>query len=352
MRRLNFFVGLLFFCLFLQCWKRQDHEITKPATPMYVLTGQTLDIDSHIKLKNCAVKLDAQSLVYDASFPVSFDTSDTNGQYQFEHVIPGQYILTVAREAYDVLTVNVQIEHADQQLDIQVPKVILSSHRYDYNHNKSFGTLAAPRLYGIHWLNSNTLAGNWVWQEFADDIPRWRVISGNFNSGFNIVGEHSFSPENPTLNGLTYIYNYYSSRGNRLLKINPGTGKVFDEIKTDYTIADLTTDQKSIWVTVSDGKIVQFNNAGTNVLNVYDVPYENPGGLAWNGDVFWSYSLSENLLYKHTASMEIEKTFRPIYVDNSGANYQLSDIKYMTFNDGYLWLNDTNAIYTVLTTDK
>ncbi|MBN2011395.1 hypothetical protein JW960_18835 [candidate division KSB1 bacterium] len=336
-----------FVFLFVSCWKHQDNDITKPAIPTYNLSGYIRDIDSKITLGSCVLQLESVALIYDAQFSM-VDTTDANGYYQFDKVIPGQYEITVYRETYDAITVNLNILHSDKQFDILTPKVYLSNECHDYDHSAQFGTLTAPKFEGIQWIDRTTLAGVWTWKEHADDRTRYRIIIGNFESGFTILGTQSFVPENSEMNGLTYLHSYFSFFDQKLLTIEPGSGKIKNEQDSRYTLTDLTTDKTDIWALTNAGKIVQFNRNGSQLLNTYSVSYEKPGGIAWFDGHIWAFDKYDNLLQKFDAELSVMETYCPIFIDENSYAHHINGIQYMSFDvDGNLWMNKGYSIYVL-----
>ena len=192
-----------FLLLSLQCWKQQQHDIIVPEIPNYTLSGTIKDIDTGEIITESKINLTATSLVYaDAEFNGAIDTSDTSGYYEFKGITPGEYLITVKRGNYKVTTESVVVEHRDKTFAIELPKALLAYIKYDPYRFITFT--------GICWIGSSTLAGVGQWKENPDDLARWRIVTGNYNSGFAVVGTH-FWKENPQMWGLTYIFNYWTN---------------------------------------------------------------------------------------------------------------------------------------------
>lgn len=339
---------LLITFVFSNCWNKQGHEVTRPEIPHYTFSGIIKDVDSGELIAGSEVRLTADDLVYkEVVFNGASDTSDTSGHYEFENITPGTYHLVIKREKYEVLTVPVVVEHENKIFDIGLPKILLSHLRYQYEGRT--GSRKYPRFNGICWKTPSTLAGVWHWQEYYDDPPRWRVAEGNYTSGFNIIGEKTFKKENPEMWGLTYLYNFWTcGKESKLYAIYPGKGAIESEVSMPYPIQDLTNDSTSLWATVSVGKIIKFGVQASVIEKEYDFPSENPGGIAWDGIIIWANDFAENLVYKFNDDMHVDKTFRPIYVDDSGNYFTINAIKYLSSGgDGNLWACDGMNVYVL-----
>jgi len=342
-------VLLLLILLFVNCWKEQEHEISAPEIPNYTLSGYTYDIDSHDIITNSEVTLVAVDLVYDdAEFVSASDTTDSTGYYNFSNITPGTYSLNVKTGRFRVLSEEIVVDHEDKIKDLKLPKVLIADKVY--KPAGSNGNREYPRLHGIHWKDYGTLCGVWLWKDYGDDAPRWRVVAGFFGSEFSIIGERSFRDENPEFWGITYSTNYWVCGGsgfnNKIYIIYPGDGRVSGSIDVPYKMLDLTSDGTNIWGVSANGKAIKFGVHASVVENVYDVENEHPSGIAWDGSNIWTNDASVGYIYQHTNDFGVQTTYIP-YLDSGFGNYNvINGIKYLTFDHGgNLWASDEYTVY-------
>ncbi|MBN1154863.1 hypothetical protein JXB12_08120 [candidate division KSB1 bacterium] len=339
---------LLIMMLCLNCWEVQDNQVTAPEIPNYRFSGHTFDIDSHETLPNCVVTLNSVELIYDTEFTPTFDTTDSMGYYCFNDVTPGTYQIEVKRGRFIVLSQNVVVQHEDRDLDLDLPKVIVANTYYQpvgSNGNRQY-----PRLHGIHWKDSATLAGIWEWKDWSGDLGRWRVVTGFFGSPFTIIGERTFREENPQFWGITYLISYWVCGGNgfnnKIYIVYPGDGKISGEIDVPYQILDLTNDGDHIWGISANGKAIKFSNHAAVVETIYDTANPNPSGISWDGENIWTSDKELNYIYQHIDDFSIGNTYVP-YLDSGFGNLNIiNGIKYLTFDaNGRLWASDGYSVY-------
>ena len=339
--------------VFLQCWKKQHHEITAPEIPRYTISGTIKDIDTDEIIAGSAIHITADSHIAfdDTAYKEVSDTSDTSGYYELEGLPPGIYHLGVKRGEYEVTVETVFLGYRDTTFDIGLPKILISHTNYQFSGKQNW--LKYPLLYGLYWKSRSRLAV--ITQDQSD---RWRIIEGNYTSGFSIVGTQ-FWKENPKLWGLTYLYNYWTCGGTnfdaKLYAIYPGKGYVESEINVSYLIKDLTDNGSNIWATASIGKIIKYGNHPSVIEKIYDFPASNPAGIAWDGENIWTngYNIStsssnQNFIYKHDQEMNVEQTFCPIYEDNLYNYFIIREISYLSFDfNGNLWAADGINVYVL-----
>jgi len=220
MKTLLKFTFLVFLIIFLNCWERQEHQTTVPEIPNYTLSGNITDIDSGEFLSGCYVNLSAVQLIYaDAAFDGADDTTDNAGAYEFQGITPGQYDITIKRNLIDVLTKPIVVEHSDKIVNLELPKALIA-----YKKHEPYPSITFT---GFCWIANQTLAAVGIWQEHADDLALWKLVTGNFNRGFEVLGPSSKNP-NPSSWGLTYLVNYWtagsSTTGPKIFAFNSGNG--------------------------------------------------------------------------------------------------------------------------------
>lgn len=342
----------LIMVLLLSCWEKQKHEITAPIVPNYTLSGLIRDTDSHELLAGCEVKIYPQSLIYaDVEMIQLVDTCDVSGYYQIDSVTPGTYFVYVKRGSYKVKEAIIMVEHQDKLFDVSIPKALMS--HSIYMKGSAYGTRDYPKFNGICWINQSMLAGIWGWKDYSDDPLRWRVVNGNYSMGFTIIGEKKLSNENPMMWGLTYLNTYLACGNKKIVSIHPGMGHIQSELQIAYAPLDITNDGKTIWITSSNRKVIQLNSNASQIIQIYDIPTEIPGGIAWDGKNLWSGDLQENLIYKHDHDFKVNLTFCPIYEDHEKNYSTIYDIKFLSFNklDQTLWAGDGQDVYQLESSD-
>lgn len=334
------------------CWKKQAHDIVSPKIPHYLLSGTIRDIDTEEILKGCEVRVVTHELIYETEPIDMIDTTDAFGFYEFEGVVPGEYFLIVKRGQYQVNSDHVVISHEDKTFDSRVPKVLLSTLRYYYEGSNIYGSRKSPKLNGICWIDPSTLAGVWPWKEHSDDLLRYRIVTGDYQIGFKILGESKMETEIPEIWGLTFLTGYYTFAKSssypyyKLLSINPSDGNIQKEIDFPYSGQDLTQDGQNIWAITNSKRILQLSSNGSKIIQEYKIPNENPGGIGWNGQTIWTSDMGAELIYEHDQNLGIKKTFRPIYENRYLNSYTISGIKYLSFdNNKELWASNGNTIY-------
>jgi len=342
MKTLLKFSFLLFLIIFLNCWERQENQTTAPEIPYYTLSGNITDIDSGELLSGCYVNLSAVQLIYtDAEFDGATDTTDNAGAFEFKGITPGQYNMIIKRDQVDVLTKAIVVEHADKIVNLESPKALIAYEKYEPNPSITFT--------GFCWIASQTLAAVGMWQEHADDVALWKLVTGDFNRGLEVLGPGSDDP-NPSSWGLTYLVNYWtagsSTTGPKIYALNSGNGYLQGETSVPFPIRDLTSDGSHLWATVSVGKIYQFSSHPSVIENEYDYHLGNPAGIAWDGEVIWVNDSHENLVFKYDENMNVRSTYCPVYIDYAKRQFTVNGIDYMAFDfGGNLWASDGYDLY-------
>lgn len=340
---------ILLVLVFMNCWNDQDNEITAPKTPNYTVSGGVFDIDSHEIMQNSIITLNAVELIYEVDFVAVTDTTDSAGHYSFSNITPGTYQIEAKRGRYNVLSESIVVQHEDKYQDLELPKVILADAYYQ--PSSANGSREYPRLNGIHWKDSGTLAGVWQWKDWGDDPGgRWRVVTGFFGSPFTIIGERNFRTENSEFWGITYLINYWVCGGSgfnsKIYIIYPGDGRISGQIDVPYDMLDLTNDGTNIWGISSNGKAIKYSVHASLIEAIYDVENPNPSGIAWDGSTIWTSDKVVNYVYQHAADFSINKTYLP-YLDAGFGNITaINGLKYLTFDvNGRLWASDGYTVY-------
>ena len=328
---------------FLGCWNKQHHEITAPETPVYLLSGRVLDLDSRQPMPGMVVKLTAETMLYDYDFTEATDTTDAEGKYSYAKITPGTYLITGYRQGYPVLEETLVMQHEDKQFELALPKYLIARRRFD---SKDF-----PRFTGICWLAPEVMAGSSVWRRHWDDDPFSSIMRGNFADGFERLGAEINLRENPAFYGLAYLDRYWTTDGNfpytTVFTIDPAKGTIEGRTLTSFSIRDLTSDKTHLWATAEPGKIIKFGVHPSIVEGIYDITAQQPYGIAWSGTNMWIYDQATNLLLDLGENFVVRTSFRPFGWDEKNTQaYLLTNLRYLAFDFyGDLWANDSLSVY-------
>lgn len=325
------------------CWKKQQHDITAPRTPVYTLSGFVTDRDTGELMKDVIVRLIAVEMLYDYDFTKAVDTSNTDGSYTFEKITPGTYIIKGYRDRFPVIDEKIVIEHKNKQFDVSLPKYLLS--------RQSFWAPLIPYFYGICWKTPSTMAGTSFWKRFYDDPYYWSIMLGDARKSFERFGPAKYIRQNTGLYALAYLERFWSTDGESpqttIYSIDPARGNIDGRTKIPFTIKDLTSDKVHLWATVSPGKIVKFGNHPSTVEQIYDINAQHPQGIAWDGKNIWIYDFTENLILVLNNELKTTTSYRPFIWDEKRALYDMgNDIRYMAFDfSGNLWAQDASKLH-------
>ena len=331
------------------CWKKQKHEITAPETPVYTVFGTVRDRDTGVIMRSVEVVLSAAELVYDYDFVSAADTTDQTGRYEFEEMIsPGMYQLTVFREGFPVFDKQVVVEHKDKECDIDMPMPLVA--KFDYPYSAYPVCYGFRGFQGIYWRYSQALAGITFYKPDKYTAGGTAVIVGNFAGGFELVGQAKYIRDNPEFHGLAYLSNYWaawdSGATSKIVSIDPARGNIDGETDVQYRIVDLTSDSTSLWGTAEIGKIVQFGQHPSVVVQVYDTEIGNPGGIAWDGKYIWTSDNIEGMVFKHGSDLSVVESYKSFYWDSFAAEYRPLSLTYLAFDTkGNLWGGDGPSLY-------
>lgn len=337
-------ISLLLFVLvfWLNCWKKQGHEITAPKTPVYTVMGTVYDIDTKEAIKDIVVSLVPIVMLYDYDFSGATDTTDENGNYQFEKITPGNYEIICLRNSYAVVNKKITVEHKDKEFAIHLPKALLS--------RSSYGPKVFPAFQGICWKEVNIIAGTGVWKENPDDKPQNAVILGNYGDRFYKFGRSKYTRYNPAFYALAYLGRFWTTNGDEnhtiLYSIDTARGNVDGETVTTFGLRDITSDGKNLWATTHLSKIIKFGEHPSIVAEKYDVDVVQPYGIAWSESGIWISDFEENLILKLDEDMKVKTSYRPFAWNQVAGVFPLTNIKYLAFDfAGNLWANDGVNVY-------
>lgn len=329
--------------LLMHCWQKQKHEITAPVVPTYTLTGQAKDLDTEEPLKDIIVSLETVNLIYDTEMISAKDTTDDQGQFGFEGISPGSYLLTGYRSSFPVVSEQMVMEHGDKVFNLALPKYLFAS--------RSYSPPEFPHFKGICWKTANVLAGVTTIRRFSDDMPVNTIVQGTFRDGFKQFGSSRYTLSNPKFYALAYSGRYLTTDGNSprttIYSIDNAKGNIEGKTVTAFTIHDLTSDGQNIWASTDLRKIVKFGNHPSVIIEKVDVPAEQPYGIAWSGTNMWIFDFGSGLLLDLDEHYQVRTSYRAFGWDETNkAIYPISSLKYLAFDfAGNLWGNDDERVY-------
>ncbi len=347
------FIFLCSILILFSCWKKQHHEITKPAAPSYAVTGTLVDTDSRQPLSNGKIQLDAVQQLYDCDISVFADSTDSLGKFQFSSVCPGFYNISIWRDTVLTTMLKFELKHGDTTLVLDSPKVLRARLKYE-----------SSDLTGLAWKNVDSLAFISLWHPAYDqNAELMRIFAGSFLEGFHPQGPYPFANENPPLKGLVWADSVYLSFSGGLDNptmniLDPLEGKVIVKLQAPHRLVDLAYDGTFLWATSTRLTVIKWNIHKPSSIDEYPTPGNHPKGLAWDGRHFWSSDdgeLARTRLYQHGDNFSVLHTFIPVYYKDANSDLQTLKIDYMTFNsEGDLWaIGDSDegekGIFRILT---
>lgn len=326
--------------LLTSCWQKQKHSITAPKVPVYKLYGIITDIDSKQELPNLEVTIQPKpgDLLFDWTPPNPMVHSDAKGYYELA-VCPGNYTIFLKRNNCIVFQKKITLNFADRKLDIQVPKVLITSVARQF---KGIGGICVKDAQTL------SLAGKWE----TDNNLRNRIFEGGFNTQFETLGKKPFSPENPDFHGLAYAGGkYLSFTGTiakpKIVQINAKTGRIEREETVPHRLSDITFDGENLWATATNSKIYQFNGLSATVLNEYESPGNYPTGVAWDGYNICSFDSSFHYLFIHDKNLKIRQTFGLFCYTNKNEIVPLEAISFLAADgEGHIYAAEKGWIYS------
>lgn len=329
---------LMLVSLITSCWNKQEHEVTAPKTPVYIVSGIARDRDSGDILSGIRVVLSAVSLIYEYDFTSASDTTDQTGYYEFLDITPGMYQIKAYRDGFPVNDNSLVVEHKDKTFDINLPKPLIAKTFYGPPKYKVFS--------GICWRYSEVLAGVYFYYHRGASS----IYVGNFADDFQLLGRYDLIIENPEFHGLAYLGSYWAAGGTdeapKIYSIDPAKGNIDGITDIDYSVVDLTSDGNSLWGTASVGKIIQFGEHPSVVSSIYNTEIVNPAGIAWDGNNIWTSDSLDGMVFKNDRDISIIESYRTFFWDNALKEYRPLNLVYLTFDpSGTLWGSDGVSIY-------
>lgn len=321
--------------LLFGCFNKQDHQITAPKMPNYIISGKIVDEDDNtLQLSQVAVNLQAAIQLYDCEEKVFNDTTDEEGSFQFSAACPGFYNINLKINNVLVKKQRFELKHADTTLYIFMPKLLYAELIHSEN-----------KLTGLFWRTSDSLRFLSTWVPLNSDKEFNRIFAGTIFTGFRVIAPWPLVTEYPELSGLvqfdTLFYTFGGGlAGPTIYKIGAATGKILGSFKAPHRLTDITFDNDYFWGASTRQSFIQWQLADSNIVNEFISPGNHPRGIAWDKNNIWSSDEGEfeiPRLYKHNSNMDVILTYCPVYMQEEQTPHILLP-EYLTFSpDGSLW---------------
>jgi hypothetical protein len=330
--RMKYLVWLGILPFLLNCWGKQDHEITRPVVPHYVFNGTAVDYDSGENLANIVIKLIATKMLYDVEFETQIDTTDSSGNFSFDSVYPGYYTWSIQKDSYWLAKNKLQIQHQDSTTIIKVPQLFPAQ---EFEH-----------LYSSHpalAINGNNAWCHEYWR--AGDIPPFinsdliRVYKQRNKIWF--FENYYISPfyhRNLTSMAFGREALYACVAPDTLYLVSLVDGKITGKYKLNQNITGVAYNplQNCIYTCSKNNIYRHETEQPANIVQSWNYSGSNLSTIAYYKGIY-TYDNNEYLLRKYDADMNNVTTFALI---NSFSKKQFLNIYDMSF-DGYgeLWVS-------------
>ena len=332
-----FFVstGLFSFALFIGCFNKQEHQITAPEIPHYVLSGKVVDADDKtLRLPQVHVHFQAAFQLYECDQKAFSDTTDEGGEFRFASVCPGFYSIQLAVNNIFIQEQRFELKHGDTTLVLSAPKII--------NAELSF---SRPQITGVFWRTLDSLAFLSTWSPLNSDGIYKRIYHGTLHSGFRAIAPFPLVTEYPELSGLVQIDSLFYSfsgglAGPTIYEMSSATGKIVNRFKAPHRLTDIAFDDEFLWGASTRQSFIKWRLKNSVPVEEFSAPGNHPRGIAWDNKNVWSSDEGEfdfPRIFKHGPNMEPVLTFCPVYVSPDGTSHLLLP-EYLSFSaDGLLW---------------
>ncbi|HPG40724.1 MAG TPA: carboxypeptidase-like regulatory domain-containing protein [bacterium] len=317
-------IGLL---QLLNCWKKQDHDITRPIIPHYIFNGTMVDYDSGEKLPNIIIKLTASRMLYDVKFPTQSDTSDSNGNFSFDPVYPGYYTWRVQKEGCWLNEKKLEIVHRDSTSVIAVPHLF---------YGKVFKFRSSYPVFAIN--------GTKAWFNVYSMTPYFKraqmFILYVLTNGVWFEEGYYLSPlRNKKATSMAFGRDalYVCIAPNTLYLINTLDGTLIGQyqISQNITAVAYHPPQNCIYTCSKNNLYRHESEQPINIVSSWNFENHTLSALAYYKGIY-TYDNTNYLLRKYNTEMNVEITYA--FVD-SDLKIQILNIYDMSF-DGYgqLWV--------------
>jgi len=300
------------FSLFLNCWKKQGNEITRPVVPHYTLSGTTIDYDRGEIVPHVTIKVTAVSMLYsDATFAQVLTESDSVGQFVIDPIYPGNYVLDINTENAWHSSKKIEIAHSDRSMDLLIPQVQFASFLPKSYQASNDMDIAKVKKNAAFCIDQSTCYINCSHDHYPlppneisvlkKDYTRW-VYEKPFNPGIDY-------------DSLLKMTNDYENllllaKKDTLIQVNKWSG--FTGRKTKLTglvnLQDLVFNRTDNFIyACTPMEILKLNATDYSILDSYQFPGRNFDAMACNNTIF-TFDKADYLLRQHNANLQVIKT--------------------------------------------
>ncbi len=325
------FITLLTLALFINCWNKQENDVTRPVIPQYTFSGEILDYDSEMALET-EIELSEYRMLYDVSFGTQTVSTDSAGQFLFETVYPGYYTFRVKREDVWLSEQKLQVEHSDTSAIIKIPNLFFAD-RFSSTGPKP--ALACSGQYA--WvLNRSYLKRYNSGKEYLEIFDLLNVFKQNSDVWFT---ENNFEDKlnEKNISAMAFCREGVAAiaQPDTLLLFNRWDGTISSTLKLSRSVNGLSFHaQTGNLYSCSQSTIFKHNVDSKLIESIYPTEFPSLRALAYYKTIY-SYDNSEFFLRRHDSDLNVTDTY--VIIDNKTSS-QISNIYDMSF-DGYgnLW---------------
>ncbi len=321
------------------CFNHQDHQVTRPEVPRYVLTGTTIDYTTGLPLANVPLKITAGMLVYDVRFNSQILQSDSSGFFSISPVYPGNYTLYAQKNECWLQGTRLEIQHNDRDFVCKVPNVI--------NAN-----LHPSQIYtGSHlYPNANGFYRCFTITSLTGVIPVKLISADKISYYFGKVtlknGFGKYSSLHETNSSLQNIYQlalgdekfWGCKKPDSILVFDQWQYTFLNKYSTNVFIKDIAynVNDKNLYA-CTDSLLYQVDVKTYAMNEIAALPITGTIAMTWNDNYLYLLQGTEDLVYKLDNRLQIVDIFA--IVDQTD-NFQYTQLYDMNF-DGYnnLWIS-------------
>ncbi len=322
--------------LFVSCWNKQKHDITRPVVPHYNFYGTTLDYVTGQPVPNATLKVTGQYMLYDIEFPTQIVQSDSMGNYSIDPIYPGTYTLSLNIDDCWLNEIRLQIDHEDRLMDIKIPETFITKEfindptsKYRYV-NASYPCFAINSLTGVlpvKTVNNSTGEARYFFSKLS-----LKYGVGIFRSARETETDLSFTHQLSIGNGLYYTFKH------------PDSIKVFDQVQCTYlqsiatgiNIKDIAFNiyDRTLYA-CTDSLLYSIDPDSYQPTEVAPLPLNGVSLFTFHRNIL--YLLKDDLLFRLDENLAIDKVMALVDKDYSNQYVSIYDLAF----DGYdnLWVS-------------
>ncbi len=322
--------GLFFSIIFLfnsSCFNKQDHDITKPNVPEYILSGSTLDYVTGEPVSNTQIRVQGVAMLYDISFPTQTITSDSVGNYIIDPVYPGSYTIQIIKDDCLLKPQNIQIGHEDREFSLNVPEiqygnVFPHAIKYDLDGIFRMGSNKHPcfAIYGLQCL---------IVSEFCDmgiSLGYYFCIANHTPARwlYKSFTKIDFNPSDIWQLEVDRDHYYAIKYPDSLMVFDKWSMSRIGTHALDIPVKDVAYNpyDKALYA-CTDSLLYHLEENTYKAVLVSELPLTGISAMTWNDDKVYLLRKYEDLVYQINKQIQIEKIYTVV---NSSDNTVLDDI--------------------------